>query len=464
MKKKIFLVYPPSPVLNREDRCQQPVKDLFIIPPLPPTDLMYLAGVAELLNFEAKIKDYSLGGDFIKDLEGFKPDYILINVAMPTFESDLKALKLAKKRFPNVITIAKGAPFLVCAKDTLYNNKYIDIVIVGEAEETLKEILEGKEYNDILGIYYRDNFTVKYTGKRPFIDNLDALPFPARHLVDNNIYIRPDNGKPQAVIKVSRGCPHHCFFCLATPVSGSLVRRRSPENIILELKDCIKRYKINNFIFWSDIFTQDKNWVIDLCNAIIKVNLKIVWSCNTRVDTIDLEMLDLMYKSGCRLVSVGVESGSQFILDKITKKINIFEIRDCFKMLKKAKMKTYAYFVIGLPWDDENTIKQSIDFAIKLDPDFVSFYTAVPLLGTKFYNYVQNYNLFDKDYSFKGAYYYPIVRTHNLSKEKVMELHKLAVKRFYIRPAYILKMLSKIRSFAELKNYIRAGLSLLFNS
>ena len=462
MKKKIFLVYPPSPVLNREDRCQQPVKDLFIIPPLPPTDLMYLAAVAELLDIEAKIADYSLGGDFRKDLAKFKPDYLLINVAMPTFDSDLKILETAKKMFPNIVTIAKGAPFLTCARETIHNNRYLDIVIVGEAEETLKEILEERALNNILGICYRDNFTEKFNGRRPFIKNLDNLPFPARHLVNNKIYRRPDNDKLQAVIKVSRGCPYHCFFCLATPVSGSFVRQRSPENIIFELKECINRYKITNFVFWSDIFTQDREWVIKLCNKIIEEELKIVWSCNTRVNTIDEDLLALMYQSGCRLVSVGVESGSQYILDKISKRTTIIEIKNCFKMLRKAKMKTYAYFVIGLPWDDENTINQSIKFAIDLDPDFVSFYTAVPLPGTKFYEYANENKLFESDYSFNGSYYQPIVKSHNLSRERIMELHKLAVKKFYIRPAYIIKMLSKIRSFAEFKNYVRAGLSLLF--
>ena len=461
MRKKIFLVYPPSPVLNREDRCQQPIKDLFIIPPLPPTDLMYLAGIAELLNIEAKIADYSLGGDFKKDLVKFKPDYIVVNVAMPTFDSDLKVLETAKKIFPNILTIAKGAPFLTCAKETIQDNSYIDIIIIGEAEETLKEILENKTYKDIAGIYYRENLTIKYTGKRPFISKLDELPFPARHLVNNKIYKRPDNSKPQAVIKVSRGCPYHCFFCLATPVSGSFVRTRSPENIILELKECINRYKITNFVFWSDIFTQDRDWVIQLCNKILEENLKIVWSCNTRVDTIDEELLALMHEAGCRLVSVGVESGSQYILDKINKKTTITEIKKCFKMLKKAKMKTYAYFVIGLPWDDENTIKQTVDFAIDLDPDFVSFYTAVPLPGTKFYSYAKENNLFAENCSYNGAYYNPVVKTHSIEKERIMELHKFAVKKFYLRPKYIFKMILKIRSFTEFKNYLFAGLSIL---
>ena len=144
MKKKVFFIYPPSPVLNREDRCQQPVKELFIIPPLPPMDLLYLAGVAELLNYEAKVSDYSLGGNFMEDLEKFQPDYLVVNVAAPTFESDIKTIELAKKRFPKMMTIAKGAPFLAKNKDVLYENKYVDVVIVGEAEETLKEILEGK--------------------------------------------------------------------------------------------------------------------------------------------------------------------------------------------------------------------------------------------------------------------------------------------------------------------------------
>lgn len=463
MKKKVFFIYPPSPVLNREDRCQQPVKELFIIPPLPPMDLLYLAGVAELANCEAKISDYSIGGNFIEDLETFKPDYLVVNVATPTFQSDLKTIEFAKKRFPDLITIAKGAPFLTQNKDVLYENKFLDIIIIGEAEETLKEILEGKDYSDILGICYRDKFTVKFTGRRPFIENLDELPFPARHLIDNSIYKRPDNDKPQAIIKVSRGCPYHCFFCLATPVSGVTVRRRSPENIILEIKDCIKNYKITNFVFWSDIFNQDKEWVVNLCQSIIKAKLKITWSANTRVDTTDQSLLNLMYKAGCRLVSVGVESGSQFILDKIEKKTTIFEIRDCFKMIKRAKMKSYAYFVIGLPWDDENTIKETIDLAIELNPDFVSFYTATPLPATKFYNYAKKHNMFDEHYSYKNAYYYPIIKTHSLSKERVMELHKLAVRKFYLRPSYILKMLSQIRSFAEFKNYFRAGMSLLFH-
>lgn len=461
MKKKILLIYPPSPVLNREDRCQQPTKELLVIPPLPPSDLMYLASVAEKAGLEAKIRDYSQGGDYVKDLKEFQPDYLLINAATPTLQHDLEALKIAKEVLPDVITFAKGAAFLTISNDVMRDCDALDVIIFGEAEETLRELLEGKNKSEILGIYYRENGEIKFTGQRPFIENLDEIPFPARHLVDNSIYRRPDNNKVQAVVKVSRGCPFHCFFCLATPVSGAKVRKRSPENIVAEIRECVEKYGITNFVFWSDIFNIDRDWTISLCNAIIESGLKITWSANTRADTADFEMAKIMYKSGCRLVSVGVESGSQYMLDKIGKKIKLDDVRRTVSIFKKAKIRIYNYFVIGLPWETEETIEETIRFAIELNSDFISFYTATPLPGSRFYDYAKENNLFDKETSFENAYYYPAVNTHTLSRDRVFELHKSAVKRFYLRPRYILKMLFKIRSFAEVKSYFTAGINLL---
>lgn len=461
MKKRILLIYPPSPVLNREDRCQQPTKDLIVIPPLPPTDLMYLAAVAEKQGLEAKIADYSQGGDYEADLLVFKPDYLVVNIATPTLEHDLEAIKKAKEICPNIITIAKGAAFLTLAERIIKEHDELDFGILGEAENTLKEILEEKSKTEILGLFYKENDAVKFTGYRPFIEDLDSLPFPARHLVDNNIYRRPDNNKVQATIKVSRGCPFHCFFCLATPVSGAKVRRRSPENIVAEIRECVEKYNIKNFLFWSDIFNIDKDWTMELCKAIIDSGLKITWSANTRADTADLEMAEMMYKSGCRLVSIGVESGSQYMLEKMGKKITLNDVRRTVKVFKKAKIRIYNYFVIGLPWETEETVEETIKFAIELNSDFISFYTATPLPGSRFYDYALEHNLFDKQTSFENAYFYPAVNTHHLSRERVFELHKSAIKRFYLRPLYILKMLLRIRSIEEVKNYFTAGMNVL---
>ena len=460
-KGRVLLIYPPSPVINREDRCQQPTKELLVIPPLPPTDLMYLASIAESCEFEAIIRDYSQGGNFEADLKEFQPNYLVANIATPTFKSDMMAVQHAKEIVPSICTIVKGAPFLTYNTNTIYENPFIDYVIMGEAELTLKDILDGVPDNEILGICYRENFQPVKNDKRPFIDNLDILPFPARHLVDNSIYRRPDNGKVQAVVKVARGCPFHCFFCLATPVSGTKVRTRSPENIVAELKECVEKYNIRNFLFWSDIFNFDREWTLELCQKIIESGLKITWSSNTRADTMDDEMAKMMYKSGCRLVSIGVESGSQKILDNIGKKITLDDIRNTVKILKKNKIKIYNYFVIGLPWETEETVEETIKFAIELDSNFISFYTATPLPGTKYFAYAMLNKLVEGNLDFRSAYYEPVVRSEHLSKERIFELHKQAVKRFYLRPRFIIKTLLSLRSFAEVKNYFIAGINLL---
>lgn len=462
--KKIYLIYPPSPVMNREERCQQPTDDLIVIPPLAPLDLMYFASIARDVGFEPIIRDYSYPvssyDDFTIDLKKIAPKYILVNVATPTLENDLMSLRIAKEVFgDSITTIAKGAHFSFLAKQVLQSHDFIDIAICGEGELTLKEILQGSPLSEIKGICYRDDYEIVENQRRPFNENLDDLPYPARDLIDNSLYIRPDNNKKQAVIKVSRGCPYHCFFCLATPLNGRIVRKRSAENIIGEIRECVEKYGINNFIFWSDIFNLDKEWTRDLCRKIIESGLKITFSTNTRADSADMETIMLMKKAGCRLVSIGVESGSQYMLDKMGKKITLSQIVNTVKAFKKSGIQIYAYYVIGLPWETKETIKDTLNFAKKLNTDYVSFYTATALVGTTFYDYVENSSLGELDYS--HPYYFPTVRTHELSPQEVFEYHKKMVREYYLRPLYILKMLLKIRSFAQLSNYIKAGLRVL---
>ena len=462
--KKIYLIYPPSPVMNREERCQQPTDDLIVIPPLAPLDLMYFASIARDVGFEPIIRDYSYPvssyDDFTIDLKKIAPKYILVNVATPTLENDLMSLRIAKEVFgDSITTIAKGAHFSFLAKQVLQSHDFIDIAICGEGELTLKEILQGSPLSEIKGICYRDDYEIVENQRRPFNENLDDLPYPARDLIDNSLYIRPDNNKKQAVIKVSRGCPYHCFFCLATPLNGRIVRKRSAENIIGEIRECVEKYGINNFIFWSDIFNLDKEWTRDLCRKIIESGLKITFSTNTRADSADMETIMLMKKAGCRLVSIGVESGSQYMLDKMGKKITLSQIVNTVKAFKKSGIQIYAYYVIGLPWETKETIKDTLNFAKKLNTDYVSFYTATALVGTTFYDYVENSSLGELDYS--HPYYFPTVRTHELSSQEIFEYHKKMVREYYLRPLYILKMLLKIRSFAQLSNYIKAGLRVL---
>lgn len=369
----------------------------------------YLRAIAEECGCEVKTNQED-------NLQEFNPNYLVAEISTQTFLSDMEQVRKAKEILPGIITIVTGTPFLTYNTNAIYENSFVDYVIVGEPEFTLRDILQGVPDNEILGICYRENFQGVKNDNRPFIENLDLLPFPAKHI-------------SPAVIEISRGCPSNCFFCLETPK----VRTRSVDSIIAEIKECSE---IKEFIFKGNVFD-----LKNLSEKIIESKLKIIWSSYICANKIDNETAALMYKSGCRFINLGIESGSQIILDNIGKKITLDEIRKTVKILKKNKIKIHNHFLIGLPWETETTVEETIKFAIELDSDSVTFNMAAPFPGTKFFAYSMFNHLCDGNMDFKNAYNAPIVKTHELSKERLSELRKQAIRRFYSRPKYILKNL-----------------------
>ena len=327
----------------------------------------------------------------------------------------------------------------------------IDIALRGEIEPAFEEIIQYNDFKDIKGITYQINNKITSTPDRELSKNLDYLPFLDRDLIDNNFYTRPDTKKPQTIIRVSKGCPNHCFFCLATPLNGKKVRYRSVDLVIDEIKECIEKYNIRDFIFWSDIFNQDSLWVQRLCRMIIENNLKINFSANTRVDTLNEQTLALLKKAGCNLLSMGIESASQEILDKMGKKITLEQIKNAVSLIKKYKIQIYAYYVLGLPWETKETIEQTYKLAKELNTEFASFYTAAALQGTKFYDYAIKNRLGEINY--EKPYYFPSVKSYTLSADEIYEYNKKFNKEYYLRPRYILKMACSINSITKFKSY-----------
>ena len=464
MNRRVLLIYPPSPSIIRDGYCQSS-PDSSICPyapaKLPPLDLMYLAAAAEKCGAEVKIKDYSLGGDLVKDLNEFRPNFLIANIACATFKKDMEALKIAKELLPQVKIIVFGGIFFTYNTNAVYENPFIDYVIIGEGEEALKAILENIPDSEIPGICYKYNMQGVKAKPKIFNDNLDSLPFPARHLIDNNLYKNDVTGKTRTVIKIARGCPFNCFFCSASLQSGLKVRKRSVDNIIEEIEECIEKYNIHDFIFQSDILGIDKNWLKNLCDKIISEKLNITWSVSSRGDIVTEEDADLMYRAGCRSVDIGVESGSQMILDKIGKRINLDSIIHGIRIYKKSRIKIHTHYIIGLPWDTEQTLNETFKLASWLPSDYTSFYIAAPLPGTRFYDYAIKEKLFSSTTSYEGAYFRPIVRTHSLSKEKVFTLYIQGIKKFYLNLGFIFKSLLNIKHISELKKFFKTELAVL---
>lgn len=468
VRKKAVLIYPPTGRYLREDRCQTPLKGHSTSSLRMPLDLAYLASALEQVGVACVIKDYPnlrQGWErFVSDLKEIRPDMLIISVTSLTIEKDMRAAELAKESLPSILTVAKGAHFLAADRDVLERHPSLDVVIRGEGEITIQELATKASLKDVAGITYRDGKSVVIRNQdRPFIEDIDRIPFPARHLLDNNLYVRPDTEELQTDIKTSRGCPYSCIFCLAGLVSGKKIRNRSPENVLAEIGECYKRYGIRNFHFRSDLFTMDKEWVIKLCKMIVDSGMDIQWVSNSRVDTIDEERVTWMRRAGCWLVSLGIESGSREMLEHIKKRITLDDARRAVKLCRKAGIKTYLYYIIGFPWETKETALDTIRFSHELDGDFIEVYAPYPFPGTELSEIVEKMNLHVPNRSSEESYKTNVFRSTELDVNELAKLRKKALRSFYLRPSYIIRTMSAVKSPKVMWNYVRKGLGFIVN-
>lgn len=459
--KRAYLAVPPTGKYIREDRCQTPLDELHTVALRPPVDLLYVASALESAGAECRVKDYpgkELTWDHLrKELSEFQPEALVLSITTPTLPDDVKAASLAKELNPDIITICKGAHFRRLDIEAMNQYPQIDVVIRGEYEETAKELASGKPFNEIAGITWRGPEGPVRNPERGYIQNVDDIPFPARHLIDNSLYIRPDTGELQTTIVTSRGCPFPCVYCLAPVVSGNKVRTRSPRNVLAEIKECVEKHGIRNFLFRSDLFTGKKTWVKELCQAIQDEKLDIKWSCNSRIDTLEEDMLIAMRDAGCWLIAFGVEHGDPEMLELMRKQLDYEKIEPAIQLCKKVGIKTSVYFLIGLPWESRNTFEKTKAFARKLDPDFVEFFYTYPFYGTEYYEVAVKEGLLKEGELPHAAYNSPAIPTKYLSVDELLPLRKEALRSFYLRPGYIIRTLASNPSPKVFKNYMVYG-------
>ncbi|MFQ5952629.1 MAG: B12-binding domain-containing radical SAM protein [Candidatus Omnitrophota bacterium] len=463
--KKAFLIYPPTGMYMRDDRCQAPVKGMTAQPMRTPLDLAYMAASLEREGIECKIKDYpSEDARWLtlkEDLQHFNPDMLIISITTPTMYQDLKACSIARKLNKDVLVVSKGAHYLTKDEKVFEEFKDLDIIIRGESELTVADIATAGDLENVPGISFIKNGKIIKTPDRPFLDDLDKLPFPARHLLNNDLYLTPDTKEPITLIYSGRGCPYQCIFCAVPPVSGHQIKLRSPENIVDEIEECVKKYGIRDFFFRADTFTFDEKWVIEICKRIIDKGLKIRWGTNSRVDTISENRLKWMKEAGCWVIGFGIESGNQESLDLMKKRAGLDDARKAVSLCRKHDIKTYTLFIIGLPWETRKSVKDTIRFAKELDGDYMDINIAYPLPGTELFDMAKEEELFNEKEVHGYDYSKPLIRTRHLTTEELIDIRRLARLGFYLRPRYVLRTLLSIRSPKVLLNYMRAGLALL---
>lgn len=467
--EKAMLIDPPTGSYRRDGRCQSRIDTQTAKVYLAPVDLAQIATVLKLHNIQSLVKDYPFSRstirEFESDLKSFKPDLVLINSTSPTMEEDMECLKLAKSINNQIITLAKGGCFVGSAKEILSCFPQLDIIIRQEPEETIDK-LGGIGFipnKNIPGVSYRLNGSLFINPDYSYAPDIDKFPLPDRRLIDNSQYQSPYNGKPLTSIDTSRGCPYKCIFCLAGPLSGYKVRCRRPESIVNEVSQCLSEYKIEDFLFNADTFTYNRDWVLELCSLIKKEGLNIRWACNSRVDTIDGFMLKEMKEAGCWIIGFGIESGSQQIIDKISKGFKLEQAAEAIKLCRQVGIKSHAFFVIGLPWDSKGTLRETEDFIRRVNPDYFDINIIYPLFGTEFYELVLGNNLLAKIKLDKCSYAYSAVRTFSLTPEELNSQRKKMLLKLLLRPSYLGKFLSgKFRHPVRFKELVAKGVDLIW--
>ncbi len=441
----------------------------------PPLGLVYIAASMRKAGLKMELFDgtFRTKEDFMKKVKSYRPDIIAFTIMTRNLRDVKELIKQIREFDRNIKTVA-GGPHPSVMPEDMMNNYDIDIVVVGEGELTMVELVKALENRNPLetvkGIYYKENGAIKTTGCREPIENLDALPFPARDLLDMKKYLGASIGRsswtvprPSTTIITSRGCPYSCTFCAARLIHGKKVRKRSPENIVDEIEELVTRYKIRGLWINDDSFTVDKKWVMGIMYGMKERGIELGFGCNTRVNLVSAELLKEMKKGGCRFISFGVESGSQYVLDKYLKKrISLNQVERAFRLASRAGIVTQATFMVGTPGETIHDIHQSLLFAKRIKPDSIQVAITTPLPGTEIIDIAEELGEIDiKDWEKIDYMWNGVIRTKDFTPEVVRELQRKFLFKFYFRAGYFLTQIRRMHSVQDMLTRAR-GIRQLF--
>ena len=367
---KIAIVAPPYPLEEA---------------PSPPLGVTYVAAACEQAGCEVRIFDYIVRRytkeKLAAELDQFAPEVVGATSVTMNFKGAAAILQDARRHNPAIITMMGGPHVSYDWANTLVKYPEIDLIIVGEGEETLRELLpvirDRAAWDSVRGIAFLKGGRVHFTGVRPFIEDLDTLPVPARHLLPVSRYLAM--GFPVSII-TSRGCPNRCIFCLGRRMVGHRVRYRTPRLIVDEIEDIVS-YGFTRINIADDLFTSDRVRVHAFCAELKRRGISITWSAFARVNTVDAGLLAVMREAGCDTVVFGVESGNADMLKTVKKGITLQQAARAVQACKEAGVIAQASFIIGLPGESPQTIADTSAFADGLGID-CGFHLLAPFPGT----------------------------------------------------------------------------------
>lgn len=446
---KVVLVNPPSPPEFRVSRGLMGGFGMAVNPGLlyPPIELAHVASVLEAAGHEVAIVDadpLELGVEgCAQAVAGLSPGLSVLDSSSTSLDQDLE---LARR-----IRALTGAPVGILGSQVTYTpgeifeRESVDVVVRGEPEYTVRELAEraagGRDFVGVAGTSWKaPDGKVVHEPEREKIADLDALPIPSRHLLDNQAYRFPGIEGAITTVKSSRGCPLNCSFCGYTLAQGLRFRFRSPEHVLAELVDLHRNHGVGHVVFRDPIFTTRKDRVHAICDGILSEGLALEWQCETAVKVLDRPLLEKMASAGCRHISLGVESGNDFIQRKHcgAKLLDHDQAAEVFRAAKDVGIETRAFCMIGFPEETPAMVEDTLRLVERLDPDQVQFCAVTAYPGTPLYQMLRGEREFD--YATMTGFQ-ALEGNEHMSAAEIEAKIREAYRRFYLRPRRIAREL-----------------------
>ncbi len=441
-RKKVLLVCPASAI---EVFAESKIR--VAIPLVPYISLASLAGAALADGHQVRILDLSVSrnpaDELAQNLTVFRPNFVGVTFTSFLYREAKDIAAATKKNNRAVVTIAGGVHSSVLPRETLEDSEF-DMAVYGEGELTLKEIINGVPREEIAGLAFKQGSKIVVNRPRALMDDLDRLPFPAWHLYDLGRYRVPRinaRRNPVGAIETSRGCPFQCIFCNKS-VFGSRFRVKSPPRVVDEMAAML-RAGFREIHIWEDGFATNPDHAKAVCDEIVRRGLKFPWNVynGIRIGRLDEELFRKLKQAGCYRVSLGIESGSQEILDRVNKGITLDQVRNTVSLARSAGVETLSFFLVGLPGETEETMRRTIDFARELGCDLNKVGIATPIPGTPMFEEYERKGLIEtRDwarYSFHSRE--GVARHENLDYKTIRKYYDLFYKELYLSPSFIWK-------------------------
>ena len=430
----------------------------------PPLGLLYLSASLKNAGHKTRIVDgfFTRGEDFDKTILSFEPDLVGFWCTQWSWPRTNDTIQRLGSRLPDARFVIGGA-FLSAdwhAEMSSARCAALDYVIQGDAEETIVELCEvvrgRRAPGTVRGLVWRRDENTVVNPRRSLPEHLNHIPFPDYGAIDIRRY-KPAIGSYKCVPSVNmmteRGCGSSCSFCH----SANSLRKRSVDNVIAEIEWLRGRFGVRHLLFFTETFTADREFVLEHCAKLSERNIRIAWTCNSRVDTIDEELLEIMRDAGCWRLQFGAESGVQKQLDTIHKGVSLEQIRRGIEMTRRAGIESFVSFMFGIPGESYDDGLETIRFAKTLPIDYANFLNFTPLSGTHFWKHLHRHGRLVGPPAFHLLSFVP----HSMTYDELADLMVRSFKEYYFRPRYLAQRALRQRSIEDVKRNLRGLIAFL---